>query len=135
MKHNAGRSYGINMKKYCREHEAYVARAPRDDALLELHLERLRWLQHERLAHLIVLAMTAVAELFFLALSLLNTAAFPLAAVLTLFLAVLLLFYFLHYFFLENTVQRWYLIADALYRDVKALKRVDIPSQDEGRVT
>jgi hypothetical protein len=29
-------------------------------------------------------------------------------------MAILLGFYFCHYFFLENTVQRWYVIADQL---------------------
>jgi hypothetical protein len=32
----------------------------------------------------------------------------------TLILGILLGFYFYHYFFLENTVQRWYLLADQL---------------------
>ena len=35
-------------------------------------------------------------------------------AVIMLGLAVLLGFYFFHYFFLENTVQRWYRIAEEL---------------------
>ena len=38
----------------------------------------------------------------------------PLAAAMMLALAVLLGFYFYHYFFLENTVQRWYTLADRL---------------------
>ena len=35
-------------------------------------------------------------------------------AVIMLGLAVLLGFYFFHYFFLENTVQRWYRIAEVM---------------------
>ena len=36
------------------------------------------------------------------------------SAVIMLGLAVLLGFYFFHYFFLENTVQRWYRIAEEM---------------------
>ena len=103
--------FGINVKRYCREHEA----ALRDGNIsLEQHLEKLRWLQHERLAHLIVLAMTVVVELFTVDLAVLHPQTNPLAAAMMLALAVLLGFYFYHYFFLENTVQRWYTLADRL---------------------
>lgn len=106
--------FGINIKRYCREHEAAVAGSVPSRALLERHLEKLRWLQHERLVHLMVLFMTAVAELFTADLTLLHPQTNPLAAAMMLALAVLLAFYFAHYFFLENTVQRWYKLADAL---------------------
>ena len=110
--------FGINMKRFCREHEAEVAaalaaeRVP--DAALEAHLEKLRWLQHERLVHLIVLVLTAVAELFCVDLAVLHPQTNPLAAIVMLALAVLLGFYFAHYFFLENTTQRWYRLAERL---------------------
>ena len=105
---------GINMKQYCREHEAMVVASAPSPALLTRHLEKLQWLQHERLCHLIVLALTAVAELFLADLVLLHPELNPGAAVLLLGLAVLLGFYFYHYFFLENTVQQWYRLADGL---------------------
>ncbi len=106
--------FGINIKRYCRDHEADLASRPPSRAVLEAHLEKLRWLQHERLAHLIVLVMTVFAELFAVDLAALHPETNPLAAAMVLVLAVLLLFYFWHYFFLENTVQRWYKLADAL---------------------
>lgn len=106
--------FGVNMKRYCREHEAMIAASAPTPALLELHLEKLRWLQHERLVHLIVLVLTCVAELFVVDLALLHPETNPLAGVVMLALAVLLGFYFYHYFFLENTVQRWYVVADEL---------------------
>ena len=106
--------FGINMKRYCRDHEASMATSPPSRALLEIHLEKLRWLQHERLVHLIVLVMTALAELFTVDLALLHPETDPLAAIVMLGLAVLLAFYFAHYFFLENTVQHWYRLADQL---------------------
>lgn len=107
--------FGINMKRYCREHEAMIATAPATGEVLERHMEMLRRLQHERLIHLIVLVLTCVAELFAVDLALLHPERAPLSAVAVLGLAILLGFYFYHYFFLENTVQRWYRIADDLH--------------------
>lgn len=114
--------FGINIKRYCRAHEAALRNAPASQALLERHLEKLRWLQHERLIHLIVLVMTVVAELFVVDLAVLHPETNPLAAVVMLALAVLLAFYFYHYFFLENTVQRWYVLADRLRNDAPPTK-------------
>ncbi len=110
--------YGINMKRFCRDHEAALARALEEQGpsrrLLERHLEKLRWLQHERLVHLIVTVMTAMGELFALDLTLLHPELGVGPAVAMLALAVLLGFYFAHYFFLENTVQHWYRLAEEL---------------------
>ena len=111
------------MKRYCREHEAACRAAAPTPALLEAHLEKLRWLQHERLAHLIVLVMTALAELFTVDLAVLHPETNPLACIVMLGLAVLLGFYFWHYFFLENTVQRWYKLADAIRSGIDATQR------------
>ena len=106
--------FGINMKRYCRAHEAELSELPPSRALLDLHLEKLRWLQHERLIHLIVLVMTVLAELFTVDLAILHPETNPMAGIAMLVLTVLLAFYFAHYFFLENTVQRWYKLADRL---------------------
>lgn len=119
--------YGINMKRFCRSHEAEVAgalaRSGPSPALLEAHLETLHWLQHERLIHLIVLVMTAAGELFAVDLALLHPETNPMAAVVMLGLAVLLGFYFAHYFFLENTTQHWYRIAGELRAALEAAGR------------
>ena len=111
-------SFGINMKKWCRAHEAYVTGAEPSEKLLALHREKIRHLQHERLVHLIVTVMVVLAELFVADLVLLHPELGVIPAILMLGLAVLLGFYFYHYFCLENTVQRWYRIEDGL---VKAL--------------
>ena len=101
--------FGINMKQYCREHEAALRGGKVSP---EQHLEKLRWLQHERLVHLIVTVMVVVVELFAVDLAVLHPETNPLAGIVMLVLAILLGFYFYHYFFLENTVQRWYKLAD-----------------------
>ena len=97
-----------------------LASVPPSPELMEVHLEKLRWLQHERLVHLIVLVMTALAELFTVDLALLHPETDPMAAIVMLALAVLLGFYFAHYFFLENTVQHWYRLADELRRKLES---------------
>ncbi len=110
--------FGINMKQYCRAHEAAVRTAISEDRvvseLIETHKEKIAWLQHERLMHLIVTVMVVFVELFVVDLVVLHPELGILPAVLMLGLAVLLGFYFYHYFFLENTVQRWYKLADEM---------------------
>ena len=105
-------TFGINMKRFCREHEARVTEAVAGGKvtpeLLEDHKEMIRIVQHERLIHLIVTAMVVLAELFVVDLVLLHPELGIAPAIIMLCLAVLLGFYFYHYFFLENTVQRWY---------------------------
>ncbi len=110
--------FGINMKRYCREHEEFVLSQKPTPQLLEVHLEKIRLLQHERLVHLIVTVMVVIIELFVTDLSILHPETAPYSAIAMLGLAILLGFYFFHYFFLENTVQRWYVIADELRKEV-----------------
>ena len=106
------------MKQYCRAYEEEVtallkegSAAPQD---LAVHREKIRMLQHERLVHLIVTVMVVLVELFVLSLTLLHPELGILPPLILLGLAVLLGFYFYHYFFLENTVQRWYRLEDEL---------------------
>lgn len=110
--------FGINIKEYCRYHEAAVNAALSEgcitDELFAEHLEKLAWMQHERLVHLIVTVMCVVCELFAVDLAFLHPELGVLPAIIMLILAVLLGFYFYHYFFIENTVQRWYVLADRM---------------------
>ncbi len=96
-------TFGINMKEWCRNHEAYVLAAPATEELLAVHREKIRILQHERLVHLIVTVMVVFAELFVVDLALLHPELDIVPAIVMLGLAVLLGFYFYHYFVLENT--------------------------------
>ena len=119
--------FGINMKQYCREYEESVRGALAEGeacpGMLEVHREKIRMLQHERLVHLIVTVMVVMVEAFVVTLVLLHPELGIVPALIMLGLAVLLGFYFFHYFFLENTVQRWYRIAEELRkRDPVTLK-------------
>lgn len=112
-------SFGINIKQYCREHEKSIIAAVSENGvtseLMDLHKEKIAIVQHERLVHLIVTAMVVFAELFAVDLVLLHPETAGIAgAIVMLGLAVLLGFYFYHYFFLENTVQRWYKLLDEM---------------------
>ena len=107
-------TFGINMKKWCRDHEQLVLTRTPTPELLKYHEKKTAWLQHERLVHLIVTVMVVFVELFVVYLTLLHPELGILPAIIMLGLAVLLGFYFYHYFFLENTVQRWYIMAEEI---------------------
>lgn len=116
-------TFGINMKKWCRAHEAEAMAALEEnrvtETMLEEHREKIAWLQHERLVHLIVTVMCVIGEMFVVDLVLLHPDLGIGPAVIMLGIAVLLAFYFYHYFFLENSVQRWYRIAEEMRKQVK----------------
>lgn len=111
--------FGINMIEYCKEHERYI-REQIDSCdnlkeLLSYHNKKLEWLQHERKVHLSVTLFTAFLFLFLIGLELFLKGNFLVLALLIIVL-ILLAAYILHYFKLENTVQRWYMISDKIYR-------------------
>ena len=123
MKKATSDKFGINMRQFCKEHERWleqqIEQYGSSQELLSLHLEKLRWLQHERLIHLLVLIMTLFTELFFVFLALTYPEIKLASAAVMLILIVLLLFYFIHYFFLENTTQHWYRIAEKIMEKIE----------------
>ncbi|MEW6432966.1 MAG: hypothetical protein AB1730_15795 [Myxococcota bacterium] len=107
------------MWRYLQNHEAFVRRAleePHDAAYWEglaaFHDQQLRFMQHERLIHLLVTLTVAVLTLGSIAFVALAPmlAGFALAAV----LLGLVSAYLVHYFRLENGVQRWYHLANRI---------------------
>ena len=111
-------AFGIDMMAYCRRHEKMIREAIAGNTatpgLTALHRKKIRILQHERLIHLLVTVMVVFVELFVLDLVLLHPETGIVPAVILLGLAILLGLYFLYYFYLENTVQRWYALLDEL---------------------
>jgi hypothetical protein len=76
-----------------------------------------RWLgyfQHERLMHLIVTVFTGLCDMISIVVILLSSsyAAFVLSALLT----ILFIFYIIHYYALENGVQKLCVLVDALHK-------------------
>ncbi len=111
-----GGKFGDVMRKYAQQWETQVVHRLKEDhvdeRLLEDHFRHLKWLQHERLVHLLVMLFVALVLLVVFVLTIM----FPgnLIGVLLAILIVLTGFYIHHYYFLENTVQRWYRLADQL---------------------
>jgi Flp pilus assembly protein TadB len=117
--HSKKDRYGLNMRRWAARHEADIesrlAQGADPKSLLDWHVRKLQWLQHERLVHLIVLFITIVLFLVALAFVTLVPSTMPVSLVIYLILLVLLAFYLRHYFFLENTVQHWYRTAEELH--------------------
>jgi hypothetical protein len=116
MKYSLGKRandvFGINIKEYCKNHEKKILSAIDSglvtEEIIELHREKISIIQHERLVHLIVTVMVVLVELFVISLTVLHPELGLLPPIIMLGLAILLGFYFYHYFFLENTLQHWY---------------------------
>jgi hypothetical protein len=115
----------MNIRKYMNSHEARIREVlekgdARDWAgLKETHDRMIRFMQHERLIHLMVLL--AFASFFLLSLGLVWMRPSLPAVLLCGLFFVLLVPYVCHYYFLENAVQRWYALADEIEKRGKAL--------------
>ena len=75
-----------------------------NDDLINNHLIKINFFQHERLVHLIVTLFYALIFIVFMSLGFVHYLFFTIAAILLVFL----LFYIVHYFRLENGVQYLY---------------------------
>jgi len=82
------------------------------DMLKTRHMQMIDFMQHERLIHLLVTLAFGICLLITAAMALLA----PSQLIFLLMGLLLILFvpYISHYFFLENTVQRWYRLADEI---------------------
>jgi hypothetical protein len=101
------------MIDYMKRHERYIQemleRNPNLEALrdlLEYHDQQIRWMQHERLAHLMTMLFVCLFALLSLGYTLFNptTPCFTLSGL----LIILSVAYVIHYYRLENGVQKWY---------------------------
>lgn len=104
------------MDRYLRAHEDFVreqlASGTDLEALGQFHRTQIGYLQHERLIHLLVMLFVGLCTLV----TLLSLTLRPslLMAVLLLLLVGLLIPYVVHYYRLENGVQRWYHLANEI---------------------
>jgi hypothetical protein len=107
------------MLDYIKQHERCVAEllganSERDvqGEFLAYHDKQILWIQHERLAHLIT--MMFVCLFFFLAFGFtMIHFMFP-CILLTALLLILTVAYILHYYRLENSLQRLYLLSNRI---------------------
>jgi hypothetical protein len=109
------------MQEYLKQHEDFIRRqlASAGDGedwmrLARFHRTQIGYMQHERLIHLLVTLFFALCALV----ALIVIVAHPqvLAGVLLLLLLALLVPYIVHYYRLENGVQRWYHLANEIER-------------------
>lgn len=107
------------MIDYIKRHETYVrellAGHPEKETLAELlvyHDRQISWLQQERLAHLITMMFVCLFFLLAFGWTLIH---FTLPYILlTTLLLILSAAYILHYYRLENSVQRWYVLSNQI---------------------
>ncbi len=107
------------MWEYLRLHEQFIRdmiNKPMDknDLILlkEFHLRQIAFMQHERLIHLIVTMFVALFTI--MSFGLLYFAPSIPTGLLSLLFIILIAAYILHYFRLENGVQRWYHLSNEI---------------------
>ena len=120
------------MWKYLSNHEKYILKKivkfekqkspdiKEVTYLKSLHEKRIRFIQHERFIHLIVTLFIALYLLLTLGFSMIIKTWIGLS--LSLLLLSLTFAYIIHYFRLENGIQRWYLISDRLDKLINSIK-------------
>ena len=118
------------LKKYIEETQRrlkeYADLAELEEIFLE-HKDKIAFMQHERLVHFLVTMLFAIVLSIFICTFLFSEN--PALLVLVVIIMVLLGFYIKHYYFLENTVQKMYVI----YDDILNLRRKEAESLDEKR--
>lgn len=84
------------------------------DKILAEHMDKIAFMQHERIVHFLVTMMFAVILAVFMV-GMLLTDNMMLLVIVTI-ITVLLAFYIKHYYFLENTVQKMYKVYDRILK-------------------
>jgi len=109
----------VSMIDYMKKHEAFVTamlakNLSKEDVteLLAFHDKQIRWMQHERLVHLIVMLFVCFFTLLIFGFSLIRPS-LPVLLLALIFL-ILSVAYLIHYFRLENGVQKWYGLSDQI---------------------
>lgn len=92
------------LENYVKEIDSLIKKGNIDENVINNHLIKIKFFQHERLIHLLVTLFYALAFLICLTLSIYIWT----FAIVSLILICFLIPYILHYFFLENNVQYLY---------------------------
>lgn len=107
------------MIEYMNRHEQYVNEMLRKDLsrdeqqeLLAYHDKQIQWMQHERMAHLVTMLFVCLFFLlcFGFTMVILSLPYILLSAI----LMILSVAYIIHYYRLENGVQRWYALSNQI---------------------
>ncbi|MBQ8961528.1 MAG: hypothetical protein IJ071_10020 [Ruminococcus sp.] len=98
------------------------------EELLAEHMDKIMFMQHERIVHFLVTMLFAIVLAVFI-IGLLLTDNMALLILVTIIL-VLLGFYIKHYYFLENTVQKMYRVYDEMLEKRRDLAKKEDTSHD-----
>ena len=111
------------MTKYVKAHTKYILEQIKagniTNEILAYHRLQIQNIQHERLVHLIVMCLFALLLVGSLALYFAIT--YIITFVLMGIFLVTELFYVLHYYLLENTVQMWYRLENDMIAKLKGI--------------
>lgn len=105
------------MREYMKEHIDYIdsiinSKNSNIEDIINKHLIKIKFFQHERFIHLCVTLFYAMITLVFLALTIISWLFIPIAVIVLVFLVL----YIYHYFYLENGVQYMYKQYDELLK-------------------
>ncbi len=94
----------IYLYNYIKEIDKLLTKEKKTDEMIQNHLIKINFFQHERLIHLLVTLFYGVLFLIFLGLGFIYYMFFFISLIVSIFL----MFYVVHYFRLENGVQYLY---------------------------
>ncbi|HBB71228.1 MAG TPA: hypothetical protein DCZ71_01310 [Ruminococcus sp.] len=94
------------------------------EELLSEHMDKIAFMQHERLVHFLVTTLFALVLAIFIV-GMLLTQNIMLLVLVTI-ITVLLGFYIKHYYFLENTVQEMYRVYDRMLEKRRELAAKEV---------
>ena len=104
---------------YMKKHERYLKEMLEKNTdeeklreLLAYHDKQIQWMQHERFVHLIVMLFVCLFTLLSFGFTVIITST-P-SIILSVVLLILSVAYIIHYYQLENGVQKWYLISNQI---------------------
>ena len=97
------------IKNYIKEIENKLKKEINKKDLEELK-DKITFLSHERIVHMFIMLFCILILLFFMIITLKNIKFIPV----TIILLILNIFYILHYYFLENSVQYLYKLYDKM---------------------
>ena len=105
------------MKKYLKEYVAEIDKLLESDVdniteVIDKHLIKINFFQHERLIHLLVTLAYAIMTII----SFIASTTTPMFVFVGVILVLFLIPYVLHYFFLENNVQYLYIQYDKMLK-------------------
>jgi len=107
------------MIDYMKSHERYIREMLEKNLdreallnLLQYHDKQIQWLQHERLVHLITMLFVCLFMLLIFGFTIL-VPSLP-CMILSALLMILSVAYIIHYYRLENGVQRWYSLSNQI---------------------